>query len=196
MKPHVVTSSATAALLLGQLLGPELEGRVELVGGHSWVDAASRARALSHGGSIVALVLGPRGKRGPNAREWDKAYAYSLLNPDGERTGLPMRLILLRSAPEGLLFQAPDILRRLAGREPTPEHLEWARTAPCRALSALLGVRPASLATALRPRLEGVDLTPLTSLPSIRRLRKFIHAQIQWPERLTTPEAVSPSEPG
>ncbi|WP_164009305.1 hypothetical protein [Pyxidicoccus trucidator] len=196
MKPYVITSNATAAVVLGRMLGPELEGRVELIDGRGWVNATSRARAIAYGGSCVALVLGPRRKRGPNAREWDKAYAYSRLNPNGERTGLPMRLILLKSAPEGLLFLEPAILRQLSGREPTAEHLEWARTAPRRALSALLGVKPASLAMALRPRLEGVDLTQLASLPAIRRLRKFIHAQIQWSERLETREAVSTGEPG
>lgn len=196
MKPCVVTSSDTAALVLGRLLGPELEERVELIDGRNWVDAVGRARAMVHGGSIVALVLGPRGKRGPDAREWDKAYAYSLMNPNAERTGLPMRVILLRSTPEGLLFLEPSILRQLASREPTPEHLEWARTSPRRALSALLGVKPAHLTRALRPRLEGVELTPLASQAPIRRLRKFIHAQIERSERRPSRDAVSASEPG
>ncbi|MCY1020338.1 hypothetical protein [Pyxidicoccus sp. MSG2] len=195
MKPFVITSSDTAAVVLGRLLGPEFERSVELIAGRNWRHAVSRARAISYGGSIVALVLGPRGKRGPDAREWDKAYAYSLMNPDGERTGLPMRVILLRSAPEGLLFQEPALLHQLAGREPTPEHLEWARTAPRRALSALLGVKPASLARTLRPRMEGLDLTPLASRPPMRRLRKFIHAQIQRSERQPAREVVSASEP-
>ncbi|MBZ4421097.1 hypothetical protein [Myxococcus sp. RHSTA-1-4] len=195
MKPCIVTSSDTAALVLGRLLGPELEQGVELMDGRNWVNAVARARAMVRGGSIVALVLGPRGRRGPDAREWDKAYAYSLLNPSGERTGLPMRVILLRSAPEGLLFLEPDILRRLAGREPTPAHLEWARSAPRRALSALLGVEPSCLARALRPRLKDVDLTPLASRPPIRRLRKFIHAQIQRSQRRPSREEHSASEP-
>ena len=195
MKPYVITLSETATVVLGRLLGPELERSVELIAGRNWRHAVSRARAISYGGSIVALVLGPRRKRGPDAREWDRAYAYSLMNPDGERTGLPMRVILLRSAPEGLLFLEPALLQQLAGREPTPEHLEWARTAPRRALSALLGVKPASLAGTLRLRLEGLDLTPLASQPPIRRLRKFIHAQIQRSERQPAREVVSANEP-
>jgi hypothetical protein len=195
MKPYVVTSSDTSTVVLARLLGPELERSAELIDGRSWVQAVSRARAISHGGSIVALVLGPRGKRGPDAREWDKAYAYSLMNPNGERTGLPMRVILLRSSPEGLLFLEPTILRQLVGREPGPEHLEWARTAPRRALADLLGVKPAALSTALRARLEGVDLTPLASRPPIRRLRKFIHAQIERSERRPARDVVSANEP-
>lgn len=183
MKPQVITSSELAALLLRRLLGPELEGRVDVADGRGWVNAAGRARALIYGGAIVALVLGPRGKRGPDAREWDKAYAYSLLNPNAERTGLPLRVILLRTAPEGMLFLEPALLRQVAGREPTPEHLQWARTAPRAALSALLGVKPSSLARTLTPRLDGVDLTPLATRPSIQRLRKFIHTQIQRSKR-------------
>ncbi len=184
MKPCVITSGAPAALLLSRLLGPELEGRVEVIDGGTWVHAVSRARSASYEGGIVALVLGPRQKRGPDAREWDRAYAYSLLNPEGQRTGLPHRVILLRTAPEGLLFLEPSLLRRVAGREPSAEHLEWARTAPRRALAALLGVKPASLAQALRPRLEGVDLTPLASRPSLRRLRSFLHVQFRRYEAL------------
>ncbi|NMO15362.1 hypothetical protein HPC49_35955 [Pyxidicoccus fallax] len=194
MKPCVVTSSDAAALLLGRLLGPELERRVELLDGRSWLNAVGRARAMVREGANVALVLGPRKRRGPDAHEWDKAYAYSLLNPSAERTGPAMRVILLRSAPEGLLFLEPDILRRIAGHEPRPEHLQWARGAPREALSALLGVKPATLAKALRPRLEEVDLMPLASRAPIRRLRKFIHAQIQRSERRTS-EAISASEP-
>jgi hypothetical protein len=179
MKPCVITSGAPAALILSKLLGPELEGRIEVIDGGSWVHAVSRARSASYQGAIVALVLGPRHKRGPDAREWDRAYAYSLLNPEGQRTGLPHRLILLRSAPEGLLFLEPSLLRHVAGREPSAEHLEWARTTPRRALAALLDVKPASLAQALQPRLEGVDLTRLASLPSLRRLRSFLQVQLR-----------------
>ncbi|MCP3145112.1 hypothetical protein [Pyxidicoccus xibeiensis] len=188
MKPQVITSSEPAALLLRRLLGAELEGRVDVADGRSWVNAVSRARALLHGGATVALVLGPRRRRGPDAREWDKAYVYSLLNPDAARTGLPLRVILLRAPPEGLLFLEPALLLQVSGREPTPEHLAWARTAPREALSALLGVRPTALARTLALRLEGVDMTPLASQPAIQKLRKFIHTQIQRSERRPIPD--------
>jgi hypothetical protein len=41
-------------------------------------------------------------------------------------------------------------------------------------LAELLGVEPRKLARALRPRLETVDLTPLTEVPGIRRFQRFV----------------------
>jgi hypothetical protein len=172
MIPHVITSGEAAVLVLRKLLEPELAGRIYVKNGGGWASAIVEASSRLENDLDVALVLGPYEKPGPNEREIDKTRIYSLLS--GARLGSLRRVILLRTPPEGLLFRLPELLFQVVGREPTPAQLARARMKPQEVLAELLGVKPDSLVEALRPRLEAVDLTPLTSVPGIRRLRRFM----------------------
>lgn len=172
MIPHVIASGEAAVLVLRKLLGPELAGRIKVKNGGGWASAIIEAQSRLNNGLDVALVLGPYEKPGPNAREIDKTHIYALLRD--ANLGSLRRVILLRTSPEGLLFRKPELLLQVVGREPTPEQLARARMKPGEVLAELLGVKPESLAKALRPRLESVDLTPLTQVPGIRRLLRFM----------------------
>lgn len=172
MIPHVITSSNTAVLVLKKLLGPELAGRVRLKNGGGWDGAVTEAGSRLMNELDIALVIGPSKGPGPNQRERDKLRVYGFLQHSGLASLL--RVFFLRTPPEGLLFRDPDIIRQLVGRDPTPEQLARARMKPRQVLAELLGVEPRKLVGALRPRLEMVDLTPLHSMPGIRRFRKFV----------------------
>ncbi|MFP2928730.1 hypothetical protein ACLESO_26745 [Pyxidicoccus sp. 3LG] len=177
MIPYVTTSSEPAVLLLRELLGPELAGRIRWIDGEGWHGAVGMADSRISNEAAVALVLGPSKKSGTNAREQDKATIYRGLH--AVHAGSRFRVFLLRTAPEGLLFRSPELLRQLVGREPSPEQLARARKQPGKVLAELLDVKPESLAGALRPRLETVDLTPLRSIQSIRRLRSFMRTCVR-----------------
>ncbi|QSQ23453.1 hypothetical protein JY651_00245 [Pyxidicoccus parkwayensis] len=173
MIPHVITSSHSAVLVLKKLLGPELAGKVRLKNGGNWDGAVTQTSSRMVNRLDIALVIGPSKKPSANQREYDKLRVYGFLR----HTPLAalLRVFFLRTPPEGLLFLDPDIIRQLVGREPTPEQFARARMRPRKVLAELLEVKPARVATALRPRLEKVDLTPLlSSVPDLRRLRKFV----------------------
>lgn len=172
MIPHVIASGEAATLVLRRLLEPEFAGRIKVKNGGGWGSAIVEARSRLNNGLDVALVLGPYEKPGPNAREIDKTRIYGLLRE--ALLGSQRRVILLRTSPEGLLFRKPDILFQVVGREPTAAQLAQARMKPGEVLAELLGVEPDALVETLRPRLETVDLTPLTQVPGIRRLRRFM----------------------
>ncbi|MFP2910844.1 hypothetical protein ACLESD_38580 [Pyxidicoccus sp. 3LFB2] len=172
MIPHVIASGELAVLILSKLLGPELKGSIKVKNGGGWAGAIGEADSRLSNNLDVALVLGPYEKPGPNKREIDKIRIYSLLR-DASQDSL-VRVILLKTPVEGLLFRVPGILFQLVGREPTAEQLARARIKPQEVLAELLGVKPDALVEVLRPRLEAVDLTPLTTVPGIRRLRRFM----------------------
>ena len=180
-KVIIVVEGKTDELILNAVSPRSLQRKIQFVVGSGRYSAQSIARTiLAYERQPVALVLDADTTDESKVKE-QVAYFQKAL---GEvASDIPYQAFIVVPEIEIILFENQTYLEKLAQRKISQEELDYAQTAPKKALESFLGGRSVSPMHAALKQLDDITLKSIHDHPLMKGLCNFVDLASHFAER-------------